>query len=177
MVEYEWGGQTRVRATAMLEGGPSVLGQSGMMGRGDEEVDVDAEDETNFGTSQYHDQDLIMELPPRGGGGGGGGEQPLEWEESAKHPAATQSSPPATTDTSQSLVVEALKERIRQQDRQLQAVQKCLVCLEPYQRPCTSINCWHVYCEACWLRTLGAKKLCPQCLQITQPTDLRRVYL
>ncbi|KAJ1795916.1 hypothetical protein LPJ59_004067, partial [Coemansia sp. RSA 2399] len=67
--------------------------------------------------------------------------------------------------------------RLKDQERLLQSVQKCLICLEAYDKPCTSINCWHVYCEKCWLHTLGTKKLCPQCLQITQPTDLRRVYL
>ncbi|KAJ2888924.1 hypothetical protein IWW38_004861 [Coemansia aciculifera] len=75
------------------------------------------------------------------------------------------------------LIIDALKERIREQDRLLQSVQKCLICLEHYEKPCTSINCWHVYCEKCWLHTLATKKLCPQCQQITQPTDLRRVYL
>ncbi|KAM7328508.1 hypothetical protein ACRRTK_012600 [Alexandromys fortis] len=41
----------------------------------------------------------------------------------------------------------------------------------------TSIQCWHVHCEECWLWTLGAKKLCPQCNTITVPGDLRRIYL
>ncbi|XP_058887622.1 E3 ubiquitin-protein ligase RNF220a isoform X1 [Acipenser ruthenus] len=48
---------------------------------------------------------------------------------------------------------------------------------DSYTMPLTSIQCWHVHCEECWLRTLGAKKLCPQCNTITSPGDLRRVYL
>ncbi|XP_036452383.1 E3 ubiquitin-protein ligase RNF220a isoform X5 [Colossoma macropomum] len=48
---------------------------------------------------------------------------------------------------------------------------------DSYTAPLTSIQCWHVHCEECWLRTLGNKKLCPQCNTITSPGDLRRVYL
>ncbi|XP_016358375.1 E3 ubiquitin-protein ligase RNF220-like isoform X5 [Sinocyclocheilus anshuiensis] len=48
---------------------------------------------------------------------------------------------------------------------------------DSYTMPLTSIQCWHVHCEECWLRTLGNKKLCPQCNTITSPGDLRRVYL
>ncbi|XP_063075590.1 E3 ubiquitin-protein ligase RNF220a isoform X2 [Engraulis encrasicolus] len=48
---------------------------------------------------------------------------------------------------------------------------------DTYTMPLTSIQCWHVHCEECWLRTLGNKKLCPQCNTITSPGDLRRVYL
>jgi len=54
---------------------------------------------------------------------------------------------------------------------------RCLVCLDSYQKPLVSVNCWHVYCEQCWLQTLGAKRLCPQCLTITSAADLRKIYL
>jgi hypothetical protein len=53
---------------------------------------------------------------------------------------------------------------------------KCLICMDSYKKPTTSIVCWHVYCETCWLQSLGAKKVCPQCQTITQPADLRRIY-
>jgi hypothetical protein len=43
--------------------------------------------------------------------------------------------------------------------------------------PLASINCWHVHCEECWLKTLSVKKLCPQCNVITSPSDLRKIYL
>uniref|UniRef100_UPI00358E6DF6 E3 ubiquitin-protein ligase RNF220-like isoform X2 n=1 Tax=Myxine glutinosa TaxID=7769 RepID=UPI00358E6DF6 len=54
---------------------------------------------------------------------------------------------------------------------------KCLICMEPYTAPLTSIQCWHVHCEECWMRTLGVKKLCPQCNTITSAGDLRKIYL
>ncbi|XP_023663163.1 E3 ubiquitin-protein ligase RNF220 [Paramormyrops kingsleyae] len=74
---------------------------------------------------------------------------------------------------------EALKSRIRELEKQLSRGDryKCLICMDAYTIPLTSIQCWHVHCEECWLRTLGAKKLCPQCNTITSPGDLRRVYL
>ncbi|KAL7828994.1 hypothetical protein SRHO_G00326280 [Serrasalmus rhombeus] len=75
--------------------------------------------------------------------------------------------------------LEALKTRIRDLEKQLTRGDriKCLICMDSYTIPLTSIQCWHVHCEECWLRTLGAKKLCPQCNTITSPGDLRRVYL
>ncbi|XP_048108655.1 E3 ubiquitin-protein ligase RNF220 isoform X2 [Alosa alosa] len=75
--------------------------------------------------------------------------------------------------------LEALKCRIRDLEKQLSRGDryKCLICMDCYTIPLTSIQCWHVHCEECWLRTLGAKKLCPQCNTITSPGDLRRVYL
>ncbi|KAI9520479.1 hypothetical protein NQZ68_017180 [Dissostichus eleginoides] len=73
----------------------------------------------------------------------------------------------------------ALKVRIRDLEKQLSKGDrfKCLICMDSYSTPLTSIQCWHVHCEECWLRTLGAKKLCPQCNTITSPGDLRRVFL
>ncbi|TTM04434.1 DNA methyltransferase 1-associated protein 1 [Bagarius yarrelli] len=73
----------------------------------------------------------------------------------------------------------AVKSRIRDLEKQLTRGDriKCLICMDSYTIPLASIQCWHVHCEECWLRTLGAKKLCPQCNTITSPGDLRRVYL
>ena len=56
-------------------------------------------------------------------------------------------------------------------------VSVCNVCMDAYTKPVVSVACWHVHCEQCWLRALGAKKLCPQCKEIVRPRDLRRVYL
>lgn len=54
---------------------------------------------------------------------------------------------------------------------------KCAVCWETLKMPAvTSVNCWHVCCEVCWLRTLGTKRLCPHCSCITNPSDLRKVF-
>ncbi|XP_071036912.1 uncharacterized protein [Parasteatoda tepidariorum] len=54
---------------------------------------------------------------------------------------------------------------------------KCQVCLESYKKPVVSVCCWHVHCETCWLKSLGSKRVCPQCDTITSPADLRRIHL
>ncbi|XP_061099735.1 E3 ubiquitin-protein ligase RNF220a isoform X3 [Conger conger] len=83
------------------------------------------------------------------------------------------------TEDSTATTLEALKARIRELEKQILRGDryKCLICMESYTMPLASIQCWHVHCEECWLRTLGNKKLCPQCNTITSPGDLRRVYL
>ncbi|KAK1801422.1 hypothetical protein P4O66_022688, partial [Electrophorus voltai] len=52
--------------------------------------------------------------------------------------------------------LEALKTRIRDLEKQLTRGDriKCLICMDSYAVPLTSIQCWHVHCEECWLRTL-----------------------
>ncbi|XP_052332924.1 E3 ubiquitin-protein ligase RNF220-like isoform X7 [Oncorhynchus keta] len=83
------------------------------------------------------------------------------------------------TEGSTATTLEALKARIRELEKQILRGDryKCLICMDSYTMPLTSIQCWHVHCEECWLRTLGNKKLCPQCNTITSPGDLRRVYM
>nr|XP_015204737.1 PREDICTED: E3 ubiquitin-protein ligase RNF220-like isoform X2 [Lepisosteus oculatus] len=68
--------------------------------------------------------------------------------------------------------ITALTARLQQRE-----TYRCHVCLDSYSVPVASIQCWHIHCEDCWLRSLGSKKLCPQCNTITSPSDLRRVYL
>jgi len=83
----------------------------------------------------------------------------------------------AAHEPGQLLVVEALKAKLRQQEQLLRQTPRCQICLGPYDEPYTSIQCWHVHCRACWLQSLGAKKVCPQCTIITAPGDLRRIFL
>ncbi|XP_012277065.1 E3 ubiquitin-protein ligase Rnf220 [Orussus abietinus] len=86
--------------------------------------------------------------------------------------------PPAGGRNGETPVVEALRGRIRELEAEMRGQPfKCLICLEQYKKPVTSVCCWHVHCEQCWLHTLGAKKLCPQCNMITSPADLRRIYM
>ncbi|XP_048480278.1 E3 ubiquitin-protein ligase Rnf220 [Plutella xylostella] len=75
--------------------------------------------------------------------------------------------------------IHALKCRIKELEaRQNGGVEaKCLICLGPYTSPAVSIQCWHVYCEICWLESLKAKKICPQCNAITTTQHLRRIYM
>ncbi|TPX36816.1 hypothetical protein SeMB42_g07032 [Synchytrium endobioticum] len=76
------------------------------------------------------------------------------------------------------LAFDALKTRLRAlEDAQTHQSVKCLICLDPYVDPCVCTTCWHVHCQSCWLQTIAAKRLCPQCQKIVSPADLRRIYL
>ncbi|XP_025265079.1 uncharacterized protein LOC105249478 isoform X3 [Camponotus floridanus] len=53
-------------------------------------------------------------------------------------------------------VMEALRGRIRELEAEMRGqLFKCLICMEQYKKPVTSVCCWHVHCEECWLHTLN----------------------
>ncbi|KAK2177485.1 hypothetical protein NP493_595g00033, partial [Ridgeia piscesae] len=192
--EYTWAGQTRVRVTTMLEGG---------LADEDGDLNVDEDESEMFGRPQYSEGDLIpccsdepaeerarkalrkavlrnengLTSASRESGSASVSEVPPQRESNASSTAASTTSDSCQVDPSE--VIASLKARIQQDVVQLAKsnVPRCLICMEMYTRPLTSIQCWHVHCEDCWLRTLGAKKLCPQCNMITSPADLRRIYL
>lgn len=204
--EYEWAGQTRIRATTLLEGGFRASGfQTGIKRKREEEddgdLDIDGDDSEEYGKPQYSEADII----PCGAGEPdednvrqalrgaviSGENSPVE----NKSPIREHSSEDQTEDNSMQtkavkrgeekdneagnpdLVISSLKVRIKELEMKKFEKMKCLICMEPYTNALASISCWHVHCEECWLRTLGAKKLCPQCNMITSPSDLRRIYL
>ncbi|CAH1103464.1 unnamed protein product [Psylliodes chrysocephalus] len=173
--EYEWAGQSRVRATSLLQGGVSSLGTSVSMAEDDEDLNVDGDDSHLFGSPQYSENDVILPC-----------ENP---ENIALRKAVTGSDPkrisPERTEfesieTKGDPILEVLKNRIRElesRESNKEEVYKCLICMERYKTPVISVCCWHVHCEECWLQTLGVKKLCPQCNMITSPSDLRKIYM
>ncbi|XP_050926126.1 E3 ubiquitin-protein ligase RNF220a isoform X4 [Lates calcarifer] len=227
--EYEWAGQKRIRATALLEGGFRGTGFATCnikesAADSDADLDVDGDDTLEYGKAQYTEADII----PCSGAGEDQGEarerealrgavlnggmpsnritpEFSKWAsdempstsngESSKTDPSTPSSSSSsscaprtcknseiekvTEEESTATTMEALKARIRELEKQILRGDryKCLICMDSYTMPLTSIQCWHVHCEECWLRTLGNKKLCPQCNTITSPGDLRRVYL
>ncbi|GFN98521.1 E3 ubiquitin-protein ligase rnf220-like isoform x2 [Plakobranchus ocellatus] len=59
--EYEWAGQTRVRATSMLEGGFAGSGfQMSKKGSDDDtELNVDGDDTEEYGKPQFSDRDMV----------------------------------------------------------------------------------------------------------------------
>ncbi|EDW14609.1 E3 ubiquitin-protein ligase RNF220 [Drosophila mojavensis] len=91
--------------------------------------------------------------------------------------AAASTSRSSNSNNTSSQIIESLKARLRMYEKQAQSKLKCLICIDDYKNPAISVSCWHVHCEQCWLQTLGARKLCPQCNSITTPKDLRRIYL
>ncbi|KAM8839459.1 E3 ubiquitin-protein ligase RNF220a isoform 7-T7 [Synchiropus picturatus] len=235
--EYEWAGQKRIRATALLEGGFRGSGFATCSIKesaadSDADLDVDGDDTLEYGKAQYTEADII----PCSGAGEDQGEarerealrgavlnggmpsnritsEFSKWasdempstsngectKTDPSTPSSSTSSSSSSTSTSSSVprtcknseiekvteeestatTMEALKARIRELEKQILRGDryKCLICMDSYTMPLTSIQCWHVHCEECWLRTLGNKKLCPQCNTITSPGDLRRVYL
>ncbi|XP_025073115.1 E3 ubiquitin-protein ligase RNF220 [Pogonomyrmex barbatus] len=223
--EYEWAGQTRVRATSMLVGGFSAAGlatsssnrggaRGGNGNQEDEDVDlvVDGDDAAEFGPAQYSEADVVaprvdgtpreqkerdalreavispnaphtpQQLTPDSGLTAQGLVE-VKPEPGAATPVAQQNDPDEGASVSprrdgDTPVVEALRGRIRELEAEMRGQPfKCLICMEQYKKPVTSVCCWHVHCEQCWLHTLGAKKLCPQCNMITSPSDLRRIYM
>uniref|UniRef100_A0A3Q3F8L1 E3 ubiquitin-protein ligase RNF220 n=1 Tax=Labrus bergylta TaxID=56723 RepID=A0A3Q3F8L1_9LABR len=216
--EYEWAGQKRIRATALLEGGFRGTGFATCSIKesaadSDADLDVDGDDTLEYGKAQYTEADII---PCSGAGEDQGEAREREalrgavlnggmpsnriTPEFSKWASDDPSTPSSSSSSSSSCVprtcknseiekvteeestattMEALKARIRELERQILRGDryKCLICMDSYTMPLTSIQCWHVHCEECWLRTLGNKKLCPQCNTITSPGDLRRVYL
>merc|ERR1712183_283965 len=75
-------------------------------------------------------------------------------------------------------LVEKLKKKLYEMDLLFENERiKCFICMSSYQNPVVSTNCWHVCCEECWMRALGAKKVCPKCSMIVSPASLRKIYL
>lgn len=204
--EYEWAGQTRIRATSLLEGGFRASGfQTGIKRKREDEDDgdlnIDGDDSEEYGKPQYTEADVIPcstnepdednarqalrgavisgESSPVDKNSPTGGQCTDDdgEDDSAETKANVQNGEHEDGTSNPDLVICSLKARIRELGKKKSEKIKCLICMEPYTNPLASISCWHVHCEECWLRTLGAKKLCPQCNMITSPSDLRRIYL
>lgn len=211
---YNWCGQTRIRATTLIEGSLSSIGTviTKSNENEDELVNIDEIDEQTYGPSQYTEKDIIslnkederlrdlvtqsQSDAPSTSFSSPVTEQREENNQNIANSISTSSSPVSFSDkmdvdvkslncadtlidsSNQQIVIESLKAKIREYENAIRNRPKCLICLSPdFEIPVVSVMCWHVYCEKCWLNTLGAKKLCPQCNMITAATDLRRIYL
>ncbi|KAH8312609.1 hypothetical protein KR044_011669 [Drosophila immigrans] len=204
--EYEWAGQKRIRVSTLVQGGYSALslGQTIKYNGGqqanddDDDVNVDEDDTHIYGPTQYGEADVIPlanedadegdatsyvrrlisanETPKSSSVQPANSETTDAMDESAStsHGATSRGSKSAANQTQ---IIESLKARLRLFEQQAQSKFKCLICIDDYKNPAISVSCWHVHCEQCWLQTLGARKLCPQCNSITTPKDLRRIYL
>ncbi|KAJ1914522.1 hypothetical protein IWQ60_008783 [Tieghemiomyces parasiticus] len=196
-VEYTWAGETRVRASALVEGGAGAMAAGPVVTMRkqqdqDGDLDIDAEDVPSYGDAQYTDRDVQRAVRERSRArpvsspATPAGPQfefypqpptletrPAEADVAPSAPAASATALPADVQ----LLIDSLKAQVREQRSLAQSTPTCLICMDPYTDPLTSTACWHVHCEQCWLHTLATKKLCPQCQVITQPADLRRIYL
>ncbi|XP_044766078.1 E3 ubiquitin-protein ligase Rnf220 [Coccinella septempunctata] len=184
--EYEWAGQSRIRATSLLPGGVSSLGSSLTMVDDDEDLNVeDVEDTQMYGAPQYSECDIIL---PCGDKDNLAlrkaviGSDPIMVSDIPEVNSCSQdeSANKCGSEKGADPIVQVLKAKIRELENREQFREdnyKCLICMDKYRTPVISVCCWHVHCEQCWLQTLGAKKLCPQCNMITSPSDLRRIYM
>lgn len=186
--EYQWAGRKRIRVPNPQPGRySSNMGsafRAATSSDDDEDLNVDGDDTVIYGPSQYQDSDIIAPIfrctnefgaasTESNSSGGFEEEDPSSEGNNAhrEHPTQKQMQDSAET------VIKSLKSRIRDLDTETKNKIKCLICLDDFKDPAVSVSCWHVHCELCWLRTLGARKLCPQCNLITTPTDLRRIYM
>ncbi|XP_062854318.1 E3 ubiquitin-protein ligase RNF220 [Trichomycterus rosablanca] len=199
--EYEWSEQRR-HVVSIITGFRGLV-SSMSREQPDSDVDLDVDgDELSYGRAQYTEADVIPNIrdsedTEKNLNGDAAGRISPEHKWSTSDAPSTSNEehgwPGGSMSASSSCkscqlempsdesldILEALKSRIRDLEKQLTRGDriKCLICMDSYAIPLASIQCWHVHCEECWLRTLGAKKLCPQCNTITSPGDLRRVYL
>jgi hypothetical protein len=150
---------------------PVVMEESTKLQRSLSLVNVD-EDDFGYGKSQYTESDV---------------ENTFKLDNQKKLRATFSSEEQETKNslliqsilgtTSPSPDFQSLQLALRSLLDRIAAAPKCAVCWETLKMPAvTSVNCWHVCCEVCWLRTLGTKRLCPHCSCITNPSDLRKVY-
>lgn len=200
---YEWAGQTRVRTTSSLHQSGSFASTTVRVTNADDtddELNVDGDETQIYGPPQYSERDIIYPIaddrqkdsylrdlvmanepvtfkqrrPDLVDSSAG------EGTSRAHQPTPHQSTPTSCSengDKNTDQVVESLKSKVREYEGFIQNRPKCLICMDDFRKPVVSICCWHVYCEECWLRSVGVKKLCPKCSMITSPTDLRRIYL
>lgn len=226
--EYEWAGQTRIRASSLLAGGYAATGLGTNISStssnltnlnhntsdtaSDDELNVDGDDTQIFGQPQYTVRDIIMPLTVdddqktssylRDLVNGNDSSTTFNQQQtnnntnSNSNVSLTQEqeesdmnsfSGTTTTATiistnnydmsSQQHIIESLKSKIVEYEKYLKNKPKCLICMDDFKTPVCSICCWHVHCEECWLKTLGSRKVCPQCNMITSPNDLRRIFM
>ncbi|XP_017003586.2 E3 ubiquitin-protein ligase Rnf220 [Drosophila takahashii] len=169
----------------------------------DEDLNVDEDDTHIYGPTQYGEGDVIPLVNEDTEGNvseadvtsyvrrlisSSDGPKANHSNEATEQETTVEAAPPAREEPStsrstrsasqnQQQVIESLKAKLRLYEKQAQGKYKCLICIDDYKNPAISVSCWHVHCEQCWLQTLGARKLCPQCNSITTPKDLRRIYL
>lgn len=226
--EYEWAGQTRIRASSLLAGGYAATGLGTNISStssnftninhntsdtaSDDELNVDGDDTQIFGQPQYTVRDIIMPLTVdddqktssylrdlvngndssttfnqqqtnNNTNSNSNVSQTQEQEESDMNsfPGTTTTATIISTNnydmSSQQHIIESLKSKIIEYEKYLKNKPKCLICMDDFKTPVCSICCWHVHCEECWLKTLGSRKVCPQCNMITSPNDLRRIFM
>ncbi|XP_075990044.1 ring finger protein 220 [Anticarsia gemmatalis] len=176
--EYRWCGEWRVRAAA-LQSSDARPATCVRRVSNDQALVVDGDEDTElYGPPQYSPSRIApdADLTPADT------QEEMEDDLPEDDKIVPQEETPkcnGLVEASAETRIMALKARIRELERKANrgGEMKCLICLGAYASPTVSIQCWHVYCEVCWLQSLRAKKICPQCNAITTAQHLRRIYM
>lgn len=159
--EYTWCNMTRIRTTTLLspETRASMFNAAVISRPSDtsfeETVDVEEDATAVYGPPQFSEDDVVTVSENEEGTAVGG-------DDGAESKQFHQSDSTSSHDV---------------EKKPISLLPQCLICMDHYESPLVSIQCWHVYCERCWLKALKAQKLCPKCKTITCPGDLRRIFL
>ncbi|KAJ3092297.1 hypothetical protein HK102_008781 [Quaeritorhiza haematococci] len=170
--EYTWAGQKRIRATALLEGGYAASGFAVHKKDDpdvDEDIDIDDDETEEFGPKQYPSfeadlhrflqvDDAILlesderphrdELPQSPENALSDDDEDEKIDIETVQPSDEIILPDLRTLPADSqLIIEALRNKIKELEKTRKAPSTCLICLEPYNKPVVAITCWHVHCE------------------------------
>ncbi|XP_004922178.3 E3 ubiquitin-protein ligase Rnf220 isoform X2 [Bombyx mori] len=176
--EYQWCGEWRVRATA-LQDADSRAATCVRRASNDQALVVDGDEDTElYGPPQYSPSRIAPDDEHQTN------EDQTDMQTTNETETEDRIEEPTPkcnglVEASAETRIQALKAKIKDMEKKQNgaAESKCLICLGSYVSPAVSIQCWHVYCEVCWLESLKAKKICPQCNAITTAQHLRRIYM
>ncbi|KAI6003625.1 hypothetical protein EDD15DRAFT_1216729 [Pisolithus albus] len=157
----------------------------------EEDIDIDGTDDAAFGSAQFGEADVDGECSNHNRQGLQGltrSSTSVKSRTSPRPGSRLESTPPTSENSVDELDLAVLAARSRGDHLALITALEakinstppaptCRVCLSQYTDPTVSTGCWHTCCATCWLRCLGATKLCPMCLRITSASELRRIYL
>ncbi|XP_035701785.1 E3 ubiquitin-protein ligase RNF220 isoform X2 [Folsomia candida] len=183
--EYEWGNRRILKSSH--NSSMTAINMTTSKRR-DEEIDVDGDEISAYGCPQYCEADIQAVLkkspsPSKEQDGANHSKENKWYDEDSSDAGGGRGVGPVNDNINLRMVIHALRTRIREMEKETTTTgvpndgTHCHVCSGSCKKPVVSISCWHVHCEKCWLRSLGSKKLCPQCNMITATSDLRRIVL
>lgn len=179
--EYRWCGEWRVRAAA-LQDGEARLATCVRRASNDHALVVDGDEDTElYGPAQYSPSRIAPDADLTAVDRQTDSQEDVQQSQADDVTIAKESVTKCNglVEASAETRIQALKAKIKELEQKTNGVgeMKCHICLGVYTSPTVSIQCWHVYCEICWLQSLRAKKICPQCNLITTAQHLRRIYM
>ncbi|XP_023217609.1 E3 ubiquitin-protein ligase RNF220-like [Centruroides sculpturatus] len=173
--DYDWSDSRRLNISEMNDKGQTNQDDDS------QDLNVDCDDTATYGQPQYTEADVVSaereeerEVNKTTQKNGSTANDLSTWNNNeAQEISSTTAATDQRTSDCEDIKVNCTEIDLQKIDETL----RCFVCMEMYTKPVVSVCCWHVHCEECWLKTLGMKKLCPQCSGITGVRDLRRIYL